>query len=203
MIEQGCKLIVIACNTVTAVAIENFRTEYKIPFVGMEPAIKPAARQTKSKKIGVLATENTFKGNHFKSTHAKYAKDVEVVIQPGHGLVELVERGDLTGEKAKTLLKKYLTPMVEKGVDTLVLGCTHYPFLKESIAEITGDSLSIIDPADAVAVQTKRVLESSGLLSEEKNDPQFFFYTTGEKSKTDRFLSTTINHPYALAQVSF
>lgn len=201
LLEQGCKLIVIACNTVTAVAIEDFRSEYKVPFVGMEPAIKPAAQQTKTRKIGVLATENTFNGNHFKQTQARFANDVEVILQPGNGLVELVESGDLKGEKAKALLKKYIDPMIEKGADTLVLGCTHYPFLTETIKELTDNSLAIIDPAHAVAAQTKRVLSESDLISGENTEPKFCFYTTGETSVTEKFLINTMNSPYDISQV--
>lgn len=202
LLEQGCKLIVIACNTATAVAIEDLRSEYKIPFVGMEPAIKPAAMQTKTRKIGVLATENTFKGDHFKQTYAKYASDVEVIAQAGNGLVELVEKGDLAGDEAKALLKKYLEPMIEQGADTLVLGCTHYPFLKDTINEVTDNGLNIIDPANAVAAQAKRILTESDLISDEKAPPKFSFYTTGETFFTEKFLIRTMeDNPYDLARI--
>ncbi|MBU8910469.1 MAG: glutamate racemase, partial [Desulfobacterales bacterium] len=155
LLKRNCKLIVIACNTVTAVAIDSFRSEYKIPFVGMEPALKPAAIQTKSKKIGILATENTFNGRLYKQTFEKYADGIEVFVQPGDGLVELVEKGAQNSEEAKKLLEKYLLPMLQKGTDTIVLGCTHYPFFKEMIKKITKNSVAIIDPGDAVAIQTK------------------------------------------------
>lgn len=193
LLNLNCKLIVIACNTVTAVAIDCFRSEYKVPFIGMEPALKPAALQTRSKKIGILATENTFNGRLFKQTFDKYANGLEVFIQPGYGLVELVENGDQNSEKARSLLKEYLLPMLEKGVDTIVLGCTHYPFLKEMIQTVTKNSVTIVDPADAVAAQTKRILVQSELISIAGNDPRFQFYTTGEKIIAQKILFDTID----------
>ncbi|SDU45619.1 glutamate racemase [Desulfobacula phenolica] len=198
LLELNCKLIVIACNTVTAVAIDCLRSEYKVPFIGMEPALKPAALQTRSKKIGILATENTLNGRLFKQTFDKYAHGLEVFIQPGHGLVELVETGSQNSEKARSLLKEYLLPMLEKGVDTIVLGCTHYPFLKEMIQTVTENSVTIVDPADAVASQTKRILIQYELISIACNDPQLQFYTTGEKTMAQKILFDTINSPYGL-----
>jgi glutamate racemase len=158
LLKRNCKLIVIACNTVTAIAIDEFRSEYKVPFIGMEPALKPASLQTRSKKIGVLATQNTFNGRLFKQTFEKYGNGIDVFVQPGYGLVELVEKGDHNSEKAKDLLKKYILPMLEKGADTIVLGCTHYPFLKPMIKKIIKNQATIIDPSNAVAIQTKKNL---------------------------------------------
>ncbi len=201
LIDQGCKCIVIACNTVTAVAIDHFRSVYHIPFIGMEPALKPAALQTRTKKIGILATENTFKGRLFKQTYEKYANGIEVFKQAGNGLVELVEKGDLNSEKARILLEEYLHPMLEKGADTLVLGCTHYPYLIQMIREITQDRLVIIDPAGAVACQTLRVLQVSNLLSDSQKAPDYRFYTTGETGITEQFLSRTMDMPYGLERV--
>ncbi|MCP3876436.1 MAG: glutamate racemase [Desulfobacteraceae bacterium] len=201
LLELNCKLIVIACNTVTALAIDNFRSEYKVPFIGMEPALKPAALKTKTKKVGILATENTFNGKLFKQTFEKYAKDLDVFVQPGYGLVELVEQGDQNSPKAKKLLEEYLLPMVEKGADTIVLGCTHYPFFKEMIQQITQNKVSIIDPSDAVAAQTKRVLIDFYLVAKDDNDPTFNFYTTGEKVIAEKFLSCTMDRPYGLEQI--
>ncbi|MCF6247517.1 MAG: glutamate racemase [Desulfobacula sp.] len=200
LLEQGCKLIVIACNTVTAVAIDEFRSVFGVPFIGMEPALKPATFQTKTGKIGVLATENTFNGRLFKQTLEKYANGVEVFVQPGFGLVELVEKGEHKSKKARRLLEKYLLPMIEQGVDTLVLGCTHYPFLKEMIEKIAPQPIAVIDPSSAVAAQTKRILCEFNLCSEQ-NNPTFSFYTTGEKINADRILSQTMNHPYHLKQI--
>ena len=196
-----CKLIVIACNTVTAVAIDNFRSEYKVPFIGMEPALKPAALNTRNKKIGILATENTFNGRLFKQTFEKHANGLEVFIQPGYGLVELVEQGEQNSEKARILLEDYLNPMMEKGVDTIVLGCTHYPFLKDLIQRITKNSVTIIDPAGAVAAQTKRILIKFDLIATQDNVPGFHFYTTGEKKMADKFFSLAMDCPYVSEKI--
>ncbi|MCK5165060.1 MAG: glutamate racemase [Desulfobacula sp.] len=201
LLKLKCKLIVVACNTVTAVAIDNFRSKYKVPFIGMEPAIKPAAMQTTSKKIGILATENTFNGRLFKQSFEKYANGIDVFVQPGHGLVELVEQGRQNSKKAQSLLEEYLLPMMEKGVDTIVLGCTHYPFLKQIIKKVTKNTLTIIDPAHAVAAQTKRILLECDLISNAGNDPKFHFYTTGEKTIVEKFLSHEMDSPYRLEQI--
>lgn len=201
LLERNCKLIVIACNTVTAVAIDNFRSEYKVPFIGMEPALKPAALNTKNKKIGILATENTFNGRLFKQTFEKHGNGLDVFVQPGYGLVELVEKGEQNSEKAQSLLEEYLNPMMEKGVDTIVLGCTHYPFLKDMIQKITKNSVTIIDPANAVAAQTKRILIKFDLISKQGNVPRFHFYTTGEKKMAEKFFSLAMDTPYEFEQI--
>ena len=201
LLERKCKLIVIACNTVTAVAIDHFRADYRVPFIGMEPALKPASLQTRSKKIGILATENTFNGRLFKQTFEKHAHGIEVFIQPGYGLVELVEQGEHNSEKARHLLEAYLVPMMEKGADTLVLGCTHYPFLKEMIKKVTKNRLAIIDPSDAVAAQTKRILMEFDLISTASQGPEFHFYTTGSRSFTEKFISSVLDSPYTIEQV--
>ncbi len=201
-LEQNCKLIVIACNTITAVAIDHFRFEYIIPFIGMEPALKPAALQTRTKKIGILATENTFNGRLFKQTFEKHANGLDVFIQPGNGLVELVEKGEQDSEAARQLLERYLTPMMEKGADTLVLGCTHYPFLKDMIQKVTGNRLIIIDPSDAVAAQTKRILMEHDLISDNRQTPRLSFFTTGEKTMAERFFSFAVKGPFRLEQIN-
>jgi len=201
LLKHDCKLIVIACNTVTAVAIDHFRSDYQVPFVGMEPAIKPAALQTKSKKIGILATENTLNSRLFKQTFEKFAKDLEVFIQPGYGLVELVEQSAQNSDHAQSLLEKYLHPMMEKGMDTLVLGCTHYPFLMEMIKKVTHNRVAIIDPADAVANQTKRLLIQFNLASDTVQPPLFHFFTTGGEKIAQTFIDQTIKTPYTLEQI--
>lgn len=201
LLQLNCKLIVIACNTVTAVAIDNFRSRYKVPFIGMEPALKPAALQTKTKKIGILATENTLNGKPFKETFEKYAQGIDVFTQPGNGLVELVEQGNQDSEKARNLLEEYLMPMLDKGVDTIVLGCTHYPFLKNMIRKITGDSVTIMDPSGAVATQTKTVLTTFDLISDNPQKPFLNFYTTGGKDIAQKLIATTIKTPYQIKQI--
>lgn len=201
LLSRNCKLIVIACNTVTAVAIDMLRSEYDVPFVGMEPAIKPAALHTRTKKVGVLATENTFNGKLFRQTFARYTNGIDVFIQPGHGLVELVEQGNQESSKARLLLEGYLTPMMDKGADTIVLGCTHYPFYKKMIKDITNGSVRIIDPSDAVAAQTKRMLEKLSLDSDGTEKPGFAFYTTGETATAEKIISETMHQPCRFEQV--
>lgn len=203
LLDLGCKLIVIACNTVTAVAIDTFRQTYPVPFVGMEPAVKPAVLQTKSKKIGVLATENTFKGKLFQQTYERFSHDIKVFTQPGNGLVELVEKGDLDSHKTKSLLKAYLTPMVDQGVDILVLGCTHYPFLSKTIHKITQNQIAIIDPAVAVARQTRRVLKALRLLAQVDHPPGYRFLTTKKTPATQAFVSKTMDSHYDLEQINY
>lgn len=180
LLSKDCKIIVVACNTATAHAIAFLRQKFDIPFIGMEPAIKPAAIKTKSGVLGVLATRGTFNGNHFKNTLDKYAKGVESLIQPGDGLVELVESGKEASNEAVELVRKYVQPMLDKGADCIVLGCTHYPFLLPVIKSITGNQVEIIDPAPAVARQTKFILEESGLLAVDQRLTENEFYTTGE-----------------------
>ena len=201
LLEQHCKLIVIACNTITAVAIDCFRSDYRVPFIGMEPALKPAALQTRTKKIGILATENTFNGRLFKQTFEKHAGGLDVFIQPGNGLVELVEKGEQNSDAARQLLEYYLTPMMEKGADTLVLGCTHYPFLKDMINQVTQNRLAIIDPSGAVAAQTKRILIDYDLMSDNRQNPMLNFFTTGEKKIAERFFSFAVSGPFELEQI--
>lgn len=196
LLSLSCKLVVVACNTITAAAIDILRREYSVPFIGMEPALKPACRQTRTGRIGILATENTFNGKLFQQTYEKYAKGIQVYVQPGYGLVELVEANEHRSRKAYELMKKYLAPMMENGVDTLVLGCTHYPFLTPVIRDITGDTVHIIDPAGAVAVQTCRVLKESGLMSGNRIPPDHILFTSGSPHTARTVLSSITDRPF-------
>ncbi len=162
-LDKGADVIVVACNTATAAAIATLRAEYpQIPFVGMEPAVKPAALGTKSGVIGVLATAGTLKGSKYLNTRGLYEDDVKIVEHVGKGFVELVENGILDGPEAETTVKASLQPLLDEGADTIVLGCTHYPFLQTVIERLAGPGVRVIDPAPAVAKQTKRVLEDAG-----------------------------------------
>jgi glutamate racemase len=152
-------MVVVACNTATAAAIEYLRGHYPIPFVGMEPAVKPAAINTRTGEIGVLATKGTFKGELYLRTLHKFASNAKVIEQIGEGLVELVESGDTRSPKARELVGKYVIPMIEQGADHIVLGCTHYPFLEETIREFTSDKVTIVNPAPAVARRAAQVLQ--------------------------------------------
>ena len=169
---QGAEIIVVACNTATAAAITTLRTSFTIPFVGMEPALKPAALHSKSGVVGVLATAGTFKGRLYLETLARFSGKVRVIEQVGTGLVELVEAGILTGPEAEEKVSRYVEPMTAAGADHIVLGCTHYPFLSETIEKIVGDRAVLVNPAPAVARQARRVLaQLRGLSEEEMTEP--------------------------------
>lgn len=162
-IEKGCKMVVVACNTATAAAIDHLRSHYSIPFVGLEPAVKPAAQRTKSGHVGILATEGTFQGRLYKETSQQFADHVTLHLQVGHGLVKAVEENTIDSEATKTLISGYIEPMLKAGVDQIVLGCTHYPFLIPVIKEFVAGKAEIIDPAPAVARQAVRVLVEEGI----------------------------------------
>jgi len=191
LISQNCKVIVVACNTATAGAIDWLREHYSIPFIGMEPAIKPAALNTKTKSIGVLATAGTFKGRLYIETSQKYASDVNVCYQVGAGLVELVEQGRKDTEEAEELLMKYIQPMLDCNIDQLVLGCTHYPFYKPLLNKILSDKVDVIDSSYAVAKQTARVLDENDLNSSITFEiPNHKFYSSGNTEILKTLLRT-------------
>jgi len=179
LLNENCKLIVVACNTATAAAIDTLRKTYSIPFVGMEPAVKPAALNSKTGVIGVLATEGTFNGRLFKETSARFADTATMEICVGNGLVELVESGKADTEETYHVLEKLLKPMLDKGIDHLVLGCTHFPFLRPHIQKIVGPHVTIIDPAPAVARQVERLLTEKDILALH-GIPTYTLITTGE-----------------------
>lgn len=179
LLHKGCNLIVVACNTATAAAIDHLRENFAIPFVGMEPAVKPAALNTKTNSIGVLATAGTFNGRLYRETSSKYAAGIKINYQVGEGLVELVEQGKSYSLEAKALLMKYISPMLTENIDHLVLGCTHYPFFTPLLKEILPKNVIIVNPAPAVAQQTVRVLEQMGE-SQQKLKASFEFYASGE-----------------------
>jgi len=165
LLERGCKIIVVACNTATTNAITSLRAKYNVPFIGIEPAIKPAALQTKTNAIGILATQGTLSSELFAKTSEKFAKEIQVIEQIGTGLVEIVEANQMNTEKTKKLLTEYLHPMILQKIDHLILGCTHYPYLIPQIKKILPDTVTIIDSGEAVARQTKHILELNNLLN--------------------------------------
>lgn len=203
LVNQGCKLVVVACNTATAAAIDYLRQHYSIPFVGMEPAVKPAALSSKTGVVGILATAGTFKGRLFNETKERFASDVKVIEQVGEGLVDTVENGATDSVKTKQLLQSYIQPMLDAGVDHLVLGCTHYPFLIPQIKEITKGRVVILDPAPAVAKHTKHLLEDNGLDSKAKEKiPSYSFYSTGNTTTLEKMLEKLGIEKYELAVLS-
>ena len=164
LLDKGADIVVVACNTATAAAIATLRTEYPdVPFIGMEPAVKPAALGTRSGVIGVLATAGTLKGSKYLNTRGLFQDDVTIVEHVGQGFVELVENGILEGPEAESVVHASLQPLLDAGADTIVLGCTHYPFLQPLIQRLAGPGIQVIDPAPAVARQTVRVLERRGI----------------------------------------
>jgi len=188
LIARGCKLIVVACNTATTNAIAYLRAKYPIPFIGIEPAIKPAALQTVSKKIGILATQGTLSSSLFHQTSKVVTNGIELIEQNGEGLVPLIEQGRVNDSATKELLERYLNPMVAEGVDCLVLGCTHYPYLIPVIESILPAHIHIIDSGEAVARQTKNILESHNLLAP-KNKATHQFYSNAKVSILKEFLT--------------
>lgn len=182
LLAKDCKLIVIACNTATAAAIGILRQKYAVPFVGLEPALKPAVLASKSGKVGILATEGTFSGQHFKQTQAQYGVGKKFFLQVGHGLVAAVENGDLDTPATQKLLERYLVPMLDEGVDQIVLGCTHYPLLRPTMEKIVGEQAVILDPSAAIARRVEYILQEAQKLSQESS-PQFEFYTTSSIKK--------------------
>lgn len=164
LIEQGADIIVVACNTATAAAISTLREEFPVPFIGMEPAVKPAAQATRSGVIGVLATAGTLKATKYIDTRAKWAHDVKIVEHIGQGFVELVEKGSTSGPEAESIVEKSVRPLVEAGADTIVLGCTHYPFLADTIRKVAGTPVTLIDPAPAVAKHLMEVMQENNLI---------------------------------------
>ena len=183
LMNRSCKTIVVACNTASAAALNSLREKWpNYSFIGMEPAIKPAAAQTKSKRVGVLATAGTIKSHRYAELMNRFAQDVRVLEDPCLGLVELIEQQQ--NDKIHTLLNKIIAPMLQEGVDTLVLGCTHYPFIQDLLQQLVGTNVSIINPAPAVARQVKRVLESERLLTTLPANPSHEFFFSGNDPHT-------------------
>lgn len=180
LISKECKLIIVACNTATTNAIDYLRKNYTIPFIGIEPAIKPAALLSKTGAIGILATKGTLSSKLFEKTTKEYTKNITTIEQDGEGLVPLIEEGKLNSPEINELLSTYLKPMLKFNIDHLVLGCTHYPYLIPQIKKIIGDKITIIDSGEAVARQTKAVLEKHNLLSTSTAKSRHQFYTNAD-----------------------
>ena len=202
LLAEGAGIIVVACNTATAAAIADLRESYPdIPFIGMEPAVKPAAIGTRTGVIGVLATAGTLKGSKYLNTKGKYEDDVKIVEHVGQGFVELVEACDLNSPKAEEIVRESVTPLLAECADTIVLGCTHYPFLAPVIQRIAGDDVTVIDPAPAVARQTVNVMQQRGLLpaplpepAGTKEAPKVKLLSSGASANLERLFQTLLIH---------
>lgn len=180
LLENECKLIVVACNTATTNAIDVLRSSYTIPFIGIEPAIKPAALQSKSKHIGILATKGTLSSALFHKTANLHAAHLKVIERDGEGIVELIESGRLDSPEMRSLLEMHLAPLLKANIDYLVLGCTHYPFLIPFITDLLPAHVKIIDSGEAVARQTKTILLNNSLLNQSQNQSKHAFFSNGD-----------------------
>jgi glutamate racemase len=184
LIDQGAKLIVVACNTASAAALKALRAAFPVtPFVGMEPAVKPAAEQTRTRTVGVLATPATFQGELFASVVERFAQGVRVLPQTLPGLVECIEAGDLESAETRRIVADAVRPLVAQGADTLVLACTHYPFVIPIIAEIAGSGVQVIDPSPAIARQAARLLDERGLRAARDGSGMVAFQTSGDPAR--------------------
>ncbi|MGI6496105.1 MAG: glutamate racemase [Kiritimatiellia bacterium] len=184
--ERGCRLVVVACNTATAAAIDTLRASYPLPFVGMEPAVKPAALATKTGVVGVLATPGTLAGRLFRETSAKAAHHARVLVRHAAGWVEAVERGDIAPEGATLeIVRREVAPLLEAGADSLVLGCTHFPFLRDAIQAVAGPGVVLYDPSPAIARRILDLLPESGSFD---GPCRTEFLSTGDPTSLDRML---------------
>ncbi|WP_010523305.1 glutamate racemase [Aquimarina agarivorans] len=191
LLKKGCKLIVVACNTATTNAISELRSSYSVPFVGIEPAIKPAALGTKTKAIGILATKGTLSSALFAKASDSYGQNTEIIEVIGKGLVEYIEAGDFDNPNLEILLKKYIQPMIHNHVDYLVLGCSHYPFLVPLLTKILPQNVKIIDSGAAVARQTRVVLKKKCIANTSNKVGEIMFYTN---SKANTLAEIVKNH---------
>lgn len=197
LLKMDCKLIVVACNTATTNAIQELRTKYDVPFIGIEPAIKPAATNSKTQTIGILATQGTLNSELFHKTTEKY-HNTKIIEQVGHGLVQLIESGNINSPEMTQLLLSYLNPMIEANIDYLVLGCSHYPYLIPQIKKILPNQIRIIDSGEAVAKQTQNILkEKVGFSSNEKSES--VFYT----NSNPKVLSEILENKYEVLEKDF
>ena len=191
LLNQNCKIIVVACNTATTNAIKILRENYDVPFIGIEPAIKPAALQTKTNTIGILATEGTLNSELFEKTSSSINQKIIRKEIIGKGLVELIENGKLYSDEMTDLLSSYIKPLIKANVDCLVLGCTHYPYLIPQIRKLVGNRIQIIDSGEAVAKQTKAILEKHQLINNIEENSLHQFYINKDRNVLEMLISNT------------
>ncbi|GAA4240311.1 glutamate racemase [Winogradskyella damuponensis] len=196
LISKGCKIIIVACNTATTNAISYLRKNYSIPFIGIEPAIKPAALNTKTKVIGILATKGTLSSQLFHQTTDLYTNGIKVIEQVGEGIVPLIESGKLDSIEMQVLLEAYLKPMLEQNIDYLVLGCTHYPYLIPMLSKMLPEHIKIIDSGLAVAKQTQTILSDKNLLNNSELNPAIQLFSNGNVAVLNSILNQQFNATY-------
>jgi glutamate racemase len=204
LLKKNAKIIVVACNTASAAALKHLRDTFThMQFVGMEPAVKPAAEHTRTGRVGVLATPATFQGALYASVVERFANGVELFQDTCNGLVQEIELGNLNGERTREILEQALLPMLEKNIDTVVLGCTHYPFVIPLIERIAGENVRVIDPAPSVARQVRRVLEAGGGLSQAPRRGRVEFFTSGDSELLASVLPTLLGESGAVGRVQW
>ncbi|MBQ5396004.1 MAG: glutamate racemase [Alistipes sp.] len=187
LVERGCKMVVVACNTATAAAISHLRATFDIPIVGLEPAVKPACAMTRSKVVGVIATERSLKGEKFLSTVERYGQGVEVIKAVGEGFVESVENNEEDTPATEQIVRRVVEPIIERGADVIVLGCTHYPFLRDVIARVVGErDVAIIDSGAAVEKRVESLLDEYGLRASQDNVARIEFITYADNKYGQR-----------------
>jgi glutamate racemase len=187
--REGVKAVVVACNTATGIAVDTLRARFAVPIVAIEPAVKPAAAHTRSGVVGVLATTQTLASERFSKLVDAHAGGVRVMTQPSPGLVEVVEAGELSTADTRSLVERYVRPLVDQGADTIVLGCTHYPFLSAVIQDVAGPGVTVIDPAVAVARELRRRLQAEGLLAPDTRVGSERFWTTGPPAQSQTVIA--------------
>lgn len=189
-LEKKCKIVVVACNTATSMAIDYLREHYSIPFVGIEPAVKPAALNSKTGVIGILATTGTLNSKMFNQTKERFADNTEIITVQADDLVEIVEKQLQGTQKSHDALVKHINPLIQKNIDHLVLGCTHFPLLINDIKEITGNSIVLDNPAPAVARRTKELLQENDLCAQSDHKREIHFYSSGDINILERMVQT-------------
>ncbi|MDI1257083.1 MAG: glutamate racemase [Flavobacterium sp.] len=197
LLEMNAKIIVVACNTATTNAVKELRVKYNVPFIGIEPAIKPAAHNSKTQTIGILATKGTLSSELFNKA-VEFYRDTHIVEQVGHGLVELIENGAIDSPEMDQLLRSYLTPMITANIDYLVLGCSHYPYLIPQIKKILPPNIKIIDSGEAVARQTQNVLKANDAFNSSEKSTQVFYTNANPK-----VLSDIVGKHYSVSEKDF
>jgi glutamate racemase len=204
LLSRGAKVIVVACNTASAAALQYLRGRFpEVPFVGMEPAVKPAAESTQSGVVGVLATPATFQGELYASVVERFANDVTVLQHTCPGLVSQIEMGNLETVDTRAILEEALFPMIDQGIDTVVLGCTHYPFVIPMIQEIVGKATRVIDPAPAIARQVERVLDMHALRDVSASKGHIAYLTTGNPDRMQSFVKEMSGETVLVKQVQW
>ncbi|HEX6925255.1 MAG TPA: glutamate racemase [Longimicrobiaceae bacterium] len=201
LIDRGAKAVVVACNTASGAALETLREEYSVPIVGLEPAVKPAAANSRVGRIGVLATAATLQTARFHRLVQTYGQNVEIFQRASPELVELVEAGEISGESVERLLDRTLAPLREAGIDKLVLGCTHYPFLRDAIQDVMGAEVEVLDSGEAVARQVERVLAGMDALAINDGPGDIRLLTTGDREQVEAIVRRLWTGPIEVQSV--